>query len=97
MRPGTVLPVGARTDRPDYDYADGVRLDLYEVADGARTVVEIPALGGAVAATFTVTRTGARVLIAAVGAVGPWSVRVVGPDATTVCADPGATSLELTL
>ena len=97
VRPGTVLPVGARTDRPDYDYADGVRLDLYEVADGARTVVEIPALGGAVAATFTVTRTGARVLIAAVGAVGPWSVRVVGPDATTVCADPGATSLELTL
>lgn len=97
VRPGTVLPVGARTDRPDYDYAGGVRLDLYEVADGARTVVEIPALGGAVAATFTVTRTGARVLIAAVGAVGPWSVRVVGPDATTVCADPGATSLELTL
>ncbi|MGV8968523.1 MAG: alpha-xylosidase, partial [Cellulomonas sp.] len=97
VRPGTVLPVGARTDRPDYDYADGVRLDLYEVADGDRAVVAVPALGGAVAATFTVTRTGARVLVEAVGAVGPWSVRVVGPGSTTVCADPGATRLELTL
>jgi len=30
-----MLPVGARTDRPDHDYLDGVRLDLYQVADGS--------------------------------------------------------------
>jgi alpha-D-xyloside xylohydrolase len=97
VRPGTVLPIGAHDDRPDYDYADGVRLDLYELADGARVVVEVPALGGAVAATFTVTRTADRVLIEAAGAVGPWSARVVRPDATTVHAEPGAARLELTL
>ncbi|QTE28738.1 alpha-xylosidase [Pengzhenrongella sicca] len=97
VRPGTVLPIGARTDRPDYDYADGVRLDLYEIADGARTVVEVPALGGAVAATFTVSRTGDRVLIEAEGATGAWSARVVGPDPRTVSAEPGASRLELAL
>jgi len=24
VRPGTVLPIGARDDGPEYDYADGV-------------------------------------------------------------------------
>ncbi|HEY5518414.1 MAG TPA: alpha-xylosidase [Cellulomonas sp.] len=96
VRPGTVLPVGARTDRPDYDYADGVRLDVYGLADGARRVVTIPAIGGAVAATFTVSRTGDRIVVEAEGATGPWSVRVVGPDPRTVSAEPGAARLELT-
>ena len=26
VRPGTVLPLGAHDDRPDYDYLDGVEL-----------------------------------------------------------------------
>jgi len=97
VRPGTVLPVGARGDRPDYDYADGVRLDLYEIADGHHSRTAIPALGGGTAATFTVSRTGDRVLIEADGASGPWSVRAVGPGARTVSAEPGTTRLEITL
>jgi alpha-D-xyloside xylohydrolase len=97
VRPDTVLPVGARTDRPDYSYADGVRLDLYQLADGGRNIVEIPALGGGPGATFTVTRTGDRIAIAAEGATGPWSVRVIGPDALSASAEPGAESLEITL
>ena len=96
VRPGTVLPVGARTDRPDYDYADGVRLDLYQVADGHRSVTAVPALGGEIAATFTVARTADRIVITAQGAIGPWSVRVVGPDARTVSAEPGVMRLEIT-
>ena len=97
VRPGTVLPVGARADRPDYDYAHGVRLDLYEFADGARRVVTVPGLGGAVAATFTVTRTGDRALVEAEGASGPWYVRVVGPGGRTAPAEAGATHLEIAL
>ena len=97
VRPGTVLPVGARTDRPDYDYADGVRLDLYGIADGHHSMTAVPALGGDTAATFTVTRSGDRVLIEADGASGPWSARVVGPGASTVNAEPGAARLEITL
>ena len=38
VRPGAVLPVGARTDRPDYDWADGVTLRLFELPDGHRSV-----------------------------------------------------------
>jgi alpha-D-xyloside xylohydrolase len=35
-RPGTALPWGARTDRPDYDYHDGLRLRVFP--GGAGTV-----------------------------------------------------------
>jgi alpha-D-xyloside xylohydrolase len=97
VRPDTVLPVGARSDRPDYDYANGVRLDLYQVADGHHSRTAIPALGGDTAATFTVTRTGDRVLVEADGACGPWSVRTVGPGTRTVSAEPGTARLEIAL
>ena len=30
VRPNTILPFGARDDRPDYDYADGVTYRIYE-------------------------------------------------------------------
>jgi alpha-D-xyloside xylohydrolase len=30
VRPGTVLPIGARDDGPDYDHADGVALHLFD-------------------------------------------------------------------
>ena len=52
---GTVLPLGAHDDRPDYDYLDGVELHVYQLADGESETVEIPDTKGSVAATFTVT------------------------------------------
>ena len=55
VRPGTVLPLGAHDDRPDYDYLDGVELHVYQLADGESETVEIPDTKGSVAATFTVT------------------------------------------
>jgi alpha-D-xyloside xylohydrolase len=56
VRPGAVLPVGAVEDRPDYDYADGVELRAYELADGARVETIVPDLGGMPAARFVTTR-----------------------------------------
>ena len=45
VRPDTVLPVGAREDRPDYAWADGVTLRLFELADGHRSVTTVPVVG----------------------------------------------------
>jgi hypothetical protein len=56
-----------------------------------------PALGGAAAATCTVTRHEDRVPIEAHGAAGPRSARAVGPGARMVSAAPGATRLEFSL
>ncbi len=61
MRPGAVLPTGARGDRPDYDYADGVTLTAYRLADGDRRTVTVPDTSGDAAAVFEVSRVGDRV------------------------------------
>jgi alpha-D-xyloside xylohydrolase len=37
-RPGAVLPWGARQDRPDYDYHDGLRLRVFPGGTGAASV-----------------------------------------------------------
>jgi hypothetical protein len=31
-RPGAVIAVGSPADRPDYDYGDGVTLQIYQLA-----------------------------------------------------------------
>ena len=46
VRPNTVLPVGAREDRPDYDFADGVTFQVYQLKDSRSVVANIPALDG---------------------------------------------------
>jgi alpha-D-xyloside xylohydrolase len=39
VREGAVIPVGARSDRPDYDYVDGLELHCFPGGDGIRAVV----------------------------------------------------------
>ena len=74
VRPGTVLPVGARTDRPDYDHAEGVTLRLFRLADGHESVTRIARPDGG-DAVFHVTRRGDVVRVEASGAVpATWSV-----------------------
>jgi alpha-D-xyloside xylohydrolase len=88
VRPGTVLPVGSRTDRPDYDHADGVTLRVFGLADGSEQVVTVAGAHGDV--QFRVRRSGATVVAEATGAVpATWSlaaalgapVRAAGPTA----------------
>lgn len=38
-RPGAVIPWGARTDRPDYDYLDGLELRVFPGGSGSRDVM----------------------------------------------------------
>jgi alpha-D-xyloside xylohydrolase len=71
VRPGAVLPIGNRTDRPDYDHRDGVTLRLYEPIEGVTTVH----VGDT---TFTVTRDGTAIRVARDGADLPWRVEIVG-------------------
>ncbi|WP_308785438.1 alpha-xylosidase [Phytohabitans rumicis] len=80
VRPGTMLPWGAREDRPDYAYADGVTLRLFSPVDGTR--VDVPALDGEVAASFTVDGTRVR----RTGAPAPWRVQLPGQDPVDIPA-----------
>ncbi|GAB3863325.1 hypothetical protein GCM10029963_71670 [Micromonospora andamanensis] len=53
-RPGAVIPFGSVTDRPDYAWADGVRLRLFAPVAGQRTRVRVPAPDGGPATEFEV-------------------------------------------
>ncbi|WP_420116893.1 alpha-xylosidase [Micromonospora sp.] len=53
-RPGAVIGFGARCDRPDYAWADGVELRLYAPAEGQRQRVRIPSPDGGPGAQFEV-------------------------------------------
>jgi len=73
VRPGTVLPIGAISSGPEYAWADGVTLRLFELPDGYDAVTTV--LGGTgTAASFRVVRTGSFVRVTSKDAVGAWSV-----------------------
>jgi alpha-D-xyloside xylohydrolase len=80
VRPNSVIPVGNRTDRPDYDYSDGVTLQVYQLEDGKQTSVEIPTLNGKIETSFDVKREGNVINIQRQGPSKTWNVFLVGID-----------------
>ncbi len=83
VREGAVLPLGARDDRPDYDYREGLTLAVYPGPDGTRTVsVTTPA--GEVA-EYTVTRSG-EALTATGPEAHPFTLREVATGRTAESA-----------
>ena len=81
VRPGAVLPVGAVDDRPDYDYADGVTLQVYELADGARVRTAILTAAGGERAVFTTSRAGRVIRVGATQPPRSWQVLLAGVHA----------------
>jgi alpha-D-xyloside xylohydrolase len=76
-RPNSIIAVGNHDDRPDYDYSDGVTLQVYELAEGAQARATIPSLKGAAAATASVKREGRAVTVERQGTIQNWQVLLV--------------------
>ncbi|HKG55276.1 MAG TPA: TIM-barrel domain-containing protein, partial [Anaerolineales bacterium] len=82
VRPNSVIPIGNHADKPDYDYSDGVTLQVYQLEDGKPVHVEIPTLEGKIETRFDLKRQGNRVNIKRQGSTKPWNVLFVGIDTT---------------
>ena len=80
VRPNSVIPIGSRTDRPDYDYGDGVTLQVYQLEDGKQVRVEIPTVDGKIETSFDVKREGNVINIRRQGLSKTWKVLLVGID-----------------
>ncbi|WP_326806825.1 alpha-xylosidase [Streptomyces sp. NBC_01775] len=92
VRAGAVLPYGERDERADHDWAHGVTLRAYGLADGATVTTRVPRHGdtsrpeageGAAGhrrrdAVFRTSRQGRRIAVEAAGAPGPWRLLLVG-------------------
>jgi alpha-D-xyloside xylohydrolase len=93
VRPGAVIPWGARDDRPDYDFADGITLRPYELPDGARLTVTIPGLTGTPAATFEISHTAGTLRVTRDAATpAPWHLQP--PTSPPVTIPPNTPTYE---
>jgi len=91
VREGAALAVGARDDRPDYDYLDALTLRLYPAAgDDSREVVVTTPEGAS--AVFHIERRGSTAVVTS-GRTGGWRVSVIGGE--TVSAVGGRAEVQL--
>ncbi|OXM83474.1 alpha-xylosidase [Paenibacillus rigui] len=78
VKPGSLIAVGKDETRPDYDYADGAVLQLFELQDGAAasTAVYSPSLE--LELEVTAVRSGSSIEVAAGGSGKPWQLQLRG-------------------
>lgn len=83
VRPGSVLPLGAVDGRPDYDFAQDVQLNLFELAEGDAVVTVVPDQRGEPDAQFETRRAGGIIEVRA-QTDKPYSILVRGVHAGQV-------------
>jgi len=92
VRPGSIITWGATTDRPDYDWADGVTLEIFGIEDGQSLTTRVRKAKGR-DAVFTATRSGDEVVVKAKYAPSSWSACLAGAPA--VEASDGSVTLKV--
>ena len=80
VRPNSVIPIGNRTDKPDYDYSDNCTLQVYQLENGKQVSVEIPTLDGKIETRFDIQREGNRIHIQRQGRAKAWNICLMGID-----------------
>jgi len=78
VRPNSVIPIGNRADRPDYDYSDGVTLQVYQFEDGKQVTIEIPALNGNIETRFDIKHEGNVIYVQKQGTTKAWNIFLSG-------------------
>jgi alpha-D-xyloside xylohydrolase len=88
-RPGSIIAVGADQTRPDYDYADGVVFQVFEMAPEAAACCRLHGQDGGLEVDIEVRRNGEILTVHARGARRPWGVQL--RNVSQVHAVEGAT------
>lgn len=88
VRDGAVLPRGARRDRPDYDYVEGLVLELYPGEGSGRREVTVTRPDGSAAAFVVEWGDGRATATGPDG--GGWSLRIAGAGASPAAAPTAA-------
>ena len=90
VRPGSVIAMGARSDRADYDFADGVTLRAYELVEGVKVAVAVPDVRGGTDSAFEVTRAAGVVVAERVQGSKSW--RLILANAGSALGVTGGTA-----
>jgi alpha-D-xyloside xylohydrolase len=85
VRENSIIPMGARDDRPDYDFADGVTYHIFGLSDGSTASAHVPTLSGGQGPSISVQREANRIEIEAKSLTGKaWSFILVGIAASSI-------------
>lgn len=111
-RPNSMIAVGANDQRPDYDYADGVALHLFELEDGKSASAMVYSVQGRLELEASASRDGGVIRVTASGGSKPYSVVLRGIQAVEeaagarvevtesgvrLTAEPGTTEIKIKL
>jgi alpha-D-xyloside xylohydrolase len=78
VRPNSIVAHGREDSRPDYDFAEGVELQVFELEDGGTAAATVPNVKGEAELSLSLARSGNMVTITAEGASKPWSAVLRG-------------------
>lgn len=79
VRPNSIIAVGSNDERPDYDFADGVTLEVYQLEDGCEARTTVPTVSGQTALTVHLKRHGSTIR-ADIDGRSNWRLQLVGVD-----------------
>ncbi len=91
VRPGSIIPVGAVDDKPDYDFADGVELHIFAPEEGKEMRVTVPNLKGMPALQAQAVFAGGELSVC-VEASGAANWKAVLPGVSRVASVKGGTA-----
>ncbi|HTG69079.1 MAG TPA: alpha-xylosidase, partial [Candidatus Udaeobacter sp.] len=78
VRPNSIIALGANDVRPDYDYADGVKLELHNLEDGKSAETTVRDVKGSTELTVSANRQGSSILVKVDGSGKPFSFALKG-------------------
>ena len=84
VRPGSVIAVGANSEKPDYNYAEGVKFLLYLPEDGMEAASAVTDLSGKTVMTVCARREGNRISLSVNGGNGNYTYEVLGKELLSV-------------
>ena len=80
VRAGSIVPVGANCQMPDYDYADGVKLLLYFPDEGCEEEVFVTDVKGSTVMKVRANRAGGTIKLRAEGRCRNFTCEVLGEE-----------------
>ena len=84
LRPGSILAVGAHTERPDYAFYEGVKLLVYLPEDHGKAETEVTDLDGHVVTRVFAEREGSQVKVRVDSEYRDYQIQVIGGEVLEV-------------
>ncbi len=91
-RPSSIIPIGREENRPDYDFADGVEFQVFEVGDGKQISAAVSGVDGETELVVTIVRQENVMIVRRGHSDKRWSLLLRGVSA--VLSVEGAAAVE---